>query len=275
MLAALVCMVLVASVAWRSGIHDPRRIALRIMAGVQVNTAYFAVPVFVMLFGTAAPIFPVLLLQVCVLTLVVLAVMEAGAPDIPQGASVPAVRMPAPPDLAAGTVLGSEGTAASRAGVGSRVARGIRGSLSTPLLVACNTGLLLNLLHVPLPRPALDAFAFVGDAASPVALFALGLHVGGAGSSLRRTAREEIWLVAVKCLVFPLAVWLVVRHVLGVDPLWQQYLVLIAAMPAPQNLFVFAQRYDVGVDLSAALVTKSSVTALVLLPVWIHWTGVM
>ncbi|MFD0718270.1 hypothetical protein [Streptomyces globosus] len=42
-------------------------------------------------------------------------------------------------------------------------------------------------------------------------------------------------------------------------------------MPAPQNLFIFAQRYDVGVDLSAALVIKSSVVALLLLPLWAQW----
>ncbi|RLK58981.1 hypothetical protein [Actinokineospora cianjurensis] len=45
------------------------------MAAVQVNTAYFAVPVFVMLFGDAAPI---LLLQVCLLSTAVPATMEFG-----------------------------------------------------------------------------------------------------------------------------------------------------------------------------------------------------
>lgn len=42
-------------------------------------------------------------------------------------------------------------------------------------------------------------------------------------------------------------------------------------MPAPQNLFIFAQRYDVGVDMSASLVIKSSVAALFLLPLWMQW----
>lgn len=41
-------------------------------------------------------------------------------------------------------------------------------------------------------------------------------------------------------------------------------------MPTPQNLFIFAQRYDVGVDLSAAVVIKSSVISLLLLPLWLQ-----
>ena len=43
---------------------------------------------------------------------------------------------------------------------------------------------------------------------------------------------------------------------------------LIAAMPAPQNLFTFAQAYDTDVDLAAAVVVKSTVLALGLLPLW-------
>ncbi|WP_448318509.1 AEC family transporter [Streptomyces sp. CO7] len=79
--AAAAAALLVAVAARASGVTDPRGVALRVMAAVQVNTAYFAVPVFIMLFGDASPVFPVLLLQVCVLSLVVIAVMELGRPD--------------------------------------------------------------------------------------------------------------------------------------------------------------------------------------------------
>jgi predicted permease len=210
------------------------------MAAVQVNTAYFAVPVFIMLFGNAAPIFPVLLFQVCVLSLVVIAVMELGRADRTRSRS-------------------------------RQLGAAVGASLLTPLVIACNAGILLNLLSVPLPHAVLDSFAFVGDSASPVALFALGLHLGGAGLSVRGTTLEEAALIAFKCVVFPLLAFAVARYGFGVRGDWLRYLVLIAAMPAPQNLFIFAQRYDVGIDMSAALVIKSSVAALVLLPLLLQW----
>ncbi|URM92498.1 AEC family transporter [Streptomyces sp. MRC013] len=240
--AAVLAVVAVGALARAFGERDPRGIALRIMAGVQVNTAYFAVPVFIMLFGNAAPIFPVLLFQVCVLSLVVISIMELGRPD-------------------------------RTGGPGRRLTTAVTASLTTPVVIACNAGIALNLLPVELPGVVLDGFAFVGDSASPVALFALGLHLGGTGLQVRGTTAEEIRLIAFKCVAFPLLAFAVCRYLFDVRDEWLHYLVLIAAMPAPQNLFIFAQRYDVDVDLSAALVVKSSVVALLLLPLWMQWVA--
>ncbi|KIF06529.1 transporter [Streptomyces sp. RSD-27] len=236
--AAALAVLAVALGAAASGVREPRAVALRVMAGVQVNTAYFAVPVFITLFGTAAPIFPVLLFQVCVLSLVVISLMELGR--------------------------------AGAGGPGTRLSRALAASLATPLVLACNAGILLNLLAVHVPKVVLDGAAFVGDSASPVALFALGLHLGGTGLDVRGTTREEAALIAFKCLAFPLLAWAVCGGLFGMGSPWLAYLVLIAAMPTPQNLFIFAQRYDIGVDLSAAVVIKSSVVSLVLLPLWLR-----
>ncbi|CAM5658406.1 permease [Streptomyces avidinii] len=237
--AAAVAVAAIAAASAVAGLREPRDVALRVMAGVQVNTAYFAVPVFITFFGTAAPIFPVLLFQVCVLSLVVISIMELGR------------------------------TGPGAGGPARRLTRAVSSSLVTPLVLACNAGIVLNLLSVHVPEVVLDGAAFVGDSASPVALFALGLHLGGIGLDIRGTTREELALIGFKCLVFPLLAWAVCGALFGVRGEWLTYLVLIAAMPTPQNLFIFAQRYDVGVDLSASVVIKSSVVSLLLLPLWL------
>ncbi|MCY0940999.1 AEC family transporter [Streptomyces antarcticus] len=103
-----------------------------------------------------------------------------------------------------------------------------------------------------------------------MALFALGPHLGGLGLGLRGTTREEPALIGFTCLAFPLLAWAVCGPLLGIGGPWLAYLVLIAAMPTPQNLFVFAQCFDVGVDLSASLVIKTSLASLPLLPLWLH-----
>lgn len=240
--SAAASMALVGLAAYLFTTRRPQGIALRIMAGIQVNTAYFAVPVFIMLFGTATPIFSVLLFQVCVLSSVVILIMELGAAD-------PTVRPAA------------------------RILRALWSSLTTPLVLSCVAGLALNLLSVRVPATLLDGFSFVGVSASPVALFALGLHLGGSGLRVRGTPLEEIWLIAFKCVLFPLLTWAVCFLLFGVSGIWLDYLVLIAAMPAPQNLFIFAQRYDVdaeSTEMSASLVVKTSVATLVLLPLWVQ-----
>ncbi|MGB3444659.1 MAG: AEC family transporter [Actinophytocola sp.] len=241
---AALATVVVGVTARRLG-KSSRGVAMRIMAGVQVNTAYFAVPVFVMLFGDAAPIFPILLLQVCLLTVVVISIMEFDGAD-------------------------HEAEDAEGSGRAAKLGRAVWASLNTPVVLACNLGIVLNLLSVRMPGPVLDGFAFVGAAAAPVALFALGLHLGGTGIAVRATTKEEIALIGFKCVVFPLAVYALCGWVFEVERPWLDYLVLIAAMPAPQNLFIFAQRYRVDEELSASLVVKSSVVTLILLPLWVQ-----
>ncbi|MFE9319992.1 AEC family transporter [Nocardia sp. NPDC052278] len=242
-LAVYATTALVAAAAvgiWSRLLHHTsiRGVALRIVAGVQVNTAYFAIPILVLVFGDAAPIFPILLFQVLVLTVVVITIMEA-APDDDD------------PDRSPG----------------QRITRGVGRSLTTPVVPACLTGVLLNALHCPLPPVLLTSLSFVGDAASPVALFALGLYVGGTGLRWRGATADENTLVAFKCVGFPMLMWGALQMT-GIPDPWRGYLILIAAMPAPQNLFTFAQTYDVDIDLAASAVLKSTIVSLCLLPIW-------
>ncbi|MFC9898083.1 AEC family transporter [Nocardia sp. NPDC127579] len=210
-------------------------IALRCMCSVHVNAAYFALPVLDFLFGDASAIFPVVLFQVCGLTVIVLAVLEHGS-----------------------------------AGAGERrgVPRAVGSALATPVVVACTAGVLANLAGVRVPAPVLEGLEFAGAAASPVALFALGLHVGTHGMRWRPVARVEYFLIAMKCVGFPLLMWAALRYVFGLSGPTLAMFVVIAAMPAAQNAFIYAQRYDGEIDLVAAAVVKSTVLTAALLPVW-------
>jgi predicted permease len=237
---ALACLIMIGLLAYWSGYRAPRAIAIRMMAAIQVNTAYFAIPIFIMLFGTATPIFPILLLQVCVLSAVVVAIMEYGEAQPGRGP------------------------------VG-RVAASVWASLNTPVIIACNGAILLNLLSIPVPHAVLESCAFVGESASPVALFALGLHVGGSSNAMRKTSLEEAALIAFKCVLFPLVTYAVASTLFKVEHVWLAYLVMIAAMPSPQNLFIFAQRYDTEVPMAASLVLKTSIVSMLLMPFWVGW----
>jgi malonate transporter len=237
---AMASLVLIGVLAHRSGAGAPRAMAIRMMAAIQINTAYFAIPIFIMLFGNAAPIFPILLFQVCILSTVVVAIMEYGEGQPGKG------RL-------------------------ARLGASVRASFNTPVIIACNAAIVLNLLAVPVPPVLLESCSFVGVSASPVALFALGLHVGGSANVLRHTSFEEGALIGFKCMIFPLVTYVVATTLFTVDRTWLAYLVLIAAMPSPQNLFIFAQRYDVEVPMAASIVLKSSIVSMLLLPFWAWW----
>ncbi|MFE3755599.1 hypothetical protein ACFXO9_14940 [Nocardia tengchongensis] len=128
---------LIAAVAYTHG-HTAREAALRIMAACQVNTAYIALPVFALLFGDASPIFPVILLQVCVLTTIVITIMESAPGESDEA------------NLATGAVR-----------------RAVFAALTTPVVLACWAGIAANITKTPVPQWVLDALAMAGAAASP------------------------------------------------------------------------------------------------------------
>ncbi|MFB7719029.1 AEC family transporter [Nocardia sp. NPDC056100] len=233
---AIIAAAAVAVIARIRG-RTTREIALRIMAACQVNTAYIAIPVFGLLFGDVSPIFPVILLQVCVLTTIVIAIMESASRD-----------------------SGDQGRTSVR--------QGIRAALTTPLVLSCWVGIAANLANVPAPQWLLDCLSMAGAAAAPVALFALGLHLGASGLRLRAADPDEYWLIACKCVGFPLLAFALAHFGFHLSHPWLGYVVLIAAMPSPQNLFIFAQTYDTDIDLAASIVVKSTIVTLILLPLW-------
>ncbi|MEV0032685.1 AEC family transporter [Nocardia sp. NPDC050793] len=159
-----------------------------------------------------------------------------------------------------------ESATSSENGAARRIAASIGRSLTTPVVVGCTLGITLNAAHAPVPPVVLSFAEFLCAAASPVALLALGLHIGGSPIRWRGTLDENT-LIAVKCVAFPVLM-LTAMHLAGVAEPWRQYLVLIAAMPAPQNLFIFAQTYDSDTDLAASVVIRSTLCSLALLPAW-------
>ena len=80
----------------------------------------------------------------------------------------------------------------------------------------------------------------LADASVPTALFALGLSL--AGYSLRGAWGAMFALIALKMVLMPFMVFMLVRYAISLPPLWAQLAVLFAAMPTGANAFLFAQR---------------------------------
>ena len=103
--------------------------------------------------------------------------------------------------------------------------------------------------------------SLAAGAAAPGALFVLGVNL-----ALRPVARvplEVPIIVAVKLLVHPLIVYLLLSWVGGFDPIWLQTAVLIAALPPAANVLALAQQYGVyGDRASAALLFGTAISAV-------------
>jgi malonate transporter len=141
------------------------------------------------------------------------------------------------------------------------VAQAARGVLVNPIIMATVGGILFSLGGLALPAVVEQTLSFIGGAAAPSALFALG-----ASLSLRRIAGSlgaAGAMVACKLFLHPLLAWLAFAYLLELEPLWRNAGVIFAACPVGLNVYVFAQHYEVAIETASSAILISTSLALV------------
>ena len=176
------------------------------------------------------------------------------------------------------------GLAQAHSGVahGARVAalRALRGAVSNPLPWSIALGGLFSVAGLKLPGPVQTAVNMLADAASPVALFAIGTVLWRAGQHVsRRTPVAEYLPVAlIKLFVHPLLVFALAAaaHGLGapLSSFQLMVLTLAAALPSGSNVSLLAERYGADNGRVARIIMSSTVLAFVSFPLLAWLFGV-
>ena len=149
---------------------------------------------------------------------------------------------------------GSGLTPAARAvGVASDVLR-------NPIILGILAGLAVNAIGVGIWRPADELLNFLGMAAVPCALFAMGGSL--AGYPLRGDIAPALILGTLKLVVHPFLVWVLAVPVLGLEGLWVSVAVVMAAMPSAVNVYLFGERYQSVPGVAARTVLLTSIGSL-------------
>jgi malonate transporter and related proteins len=95
----------------------------------------------------------------------------------------------------------------------------------------------------------------------PAALFAMGASL--AGYQVRGAIGLAVGLVALKTVLQPLVVWLLVDHVFLIARPWSDTAILLAAMPTGVNAYLFAARYRSGEAEAATAILLSTAFSVV------------
>jgi malonate transporter len=168
----------------------------------------------------------------------------------------------------ASLMMEATGAGLSRAAVLS-VARNLATNL---VLIGFAAGLAAQLIGIKpsgAPKAVIDLIA---QSSVPCALFAMGL-------ALRRHGflgdfRMSAVIAALKLLVHPLIVWLLVTYVVPMPPVFAAVAVLFAAMPSGINAYLLAERFGAGVPAATGAVTLSTVLSLFTISFWMWVAGV-
>ena len=148
----------------------------------------------------------------------------------------------------------------------------LRAVALNPLVLAGAAGLAVAAAEVTLPQAIFRICDFLGGAAAPAALVAMGVFLVGKRASIGLT--EISWLVFLKMLIHPaLALWLAVS-VLGLDDQRAAATTMSAGLPAGTLVFVLAVRYRLLVDQVSTAILISTLLSALTLPALIVGFGI-
>lgn len=198
----------VAKLLWKRSWGDT---VMGALSAGQVNGNNMGIPISTYLLGNAAYSAPIVLLQQIVFTPITLTVLDA---------------------------LSSGETKWWKA-----VLRAFR----NPMVLGSFVGLAVALTGVEIPPIVHEPMQLLANAAVPVILISFGMSLHG-----RRvltgpgTRRDALLATAMKILLMPAAAYLTGRFLFGMDGHALFVVTVLGALPTAQNVFNYAQRYNIG-----------------------------
>ena len=175
------------------------------------NFNNIGIPVAVYVLGSAGYVAPVLLVQLIVFAPIALTVLDV--------------------------------TSRGRVSVRDIVLNPVR----NPMIIASVAGVIVAAFGWTLPGPVDSAFTLLSGAAVPLVLMAFGMSLHGAAPLRAAGARAEVLTAtALKVAFMPLVGWVLGRFAFGLTGHELFVTTVLSALPAAQNVYNFAARYERG-----------------------------
>lgn len=150
--------------------------------------------------------------------------------------------------------------------VGAAISLGLVSALKNPILIASLIGLGLAAFNVTLPTIVESSLQNLGNATILTALLALGMTLDL--GDLRRGGREIYAMAGMRVVVVP-AVALAVALLFGVNGFLSAAFVILFSLPTAKTAFVLSEQHRIYQRQTAGIVTVTTVSAIVVLPIWV------
>jgi predicted permease len=141
--------------------------------------------------------------------------------------------------------------------------------LGHPFIVATILGGIASAFSVKAPGALGSILTMLMNSAGPVALFALGVTVGN--RRFGGLGREMPIVAGMKTLLQPGLAFLALSLVVpGIDPLWRDVALMMAALPTASNAFILASQYKAYVEGASTAVVITTVISAITIPLLIY-----
>ena len=138
-----------------------------------------------------------------------------------------------------------------------------------PMVMSIALGLIWGATGIATPTPVDTFLTQLAGAATPCALFVIGMSL--ASPSAERVT-IALWLSVLKLFAFPAIVAVMALWVFDVEPFEAAVMIAAAAMPTAGNIYIIAQHFGVAPERASSTIFISTVISIVTLTLWIAFT---
>ncbi|GAA1745587.1 AEC family transporter [Kocuria aegyptia] len=219
------------------------RTAVGAMASSYVNAGNIGLPIALYAVGSAAPVVSVLLAQLLLIAPLYLLVFSwAARPRRRTGpGAAPATRAAAP---------GRESTSAGRT---------IVRSVANPVTIGTAAGVLLSATGLEVPEVLWIPLEMLGQSSVPLLLLLFGMSLHGQRPFRNRAlVPDVIGGTLIKVAVMPVLAWAIGRFGFGLGGTELLGVVVMAALPTAQNVFLFSSQFRMPANAARDIVLLSS-----------------
>lgn len=142
--------------------------------------------------------------------------------------------------------------------------------VSNPMILAVLAGVALNVGGIGLPWVFEPFFEVLGRAALP-----MGLLAAGAGleiAALRSTGTSALFASACRLVAMP-ALALAACWFFEIEGVMRLCILIYACAPVPPGAYILARQLGGDGPLTAAMISISTLLALLTMPAWLYWAG--
>ncbi|HVZ14091.1 MAG TPA: AEC family transporter [Bauldia sp.] len=148
-------------------------------------------------------------------------------------------------------------------------ARGIaRALIKNPIVIGVFAGTAWRIAGLPIAGPAGDVVARLGDIASTLALFTVGMNLRHYGIS--GNIRTALAVCVIKLVVMPALVFAAVAFLFHLPQTWGRAIVIASACPTGVNAYLVATRFNTGQALASNSITLSTALAVFTVAFWLQ-----
>lgn len=147
----------------------------------------------------------------------------------------------------------------------------MRNIITHPCLVAVYIGMVIMVLHIPLPDLITSTITSIGNCNTALTMFIIGTILVDV-PLLTIVNRTTLWISALRLIVLPAIAW-GISFLMGVEPVATGVAVIMTGMPAGATAAIFAARYGSDAVFATKCVVLSTLLSMLTIPVWCYLIG--